>query len=76
METIATAARKSAVGCKELEKRGLVEFSGCCEVCHSAEKHGFVVPLGPCRATLPDGGEVLVCCGARKQLPGTGVANI
>ena len=29
--------------------RGLVDVSGCCEVCHSADEYAPIV-LGPCRA--------------------------
>lgn len=67
MRSVAAAAWTIAVGCRELGMRDLVDTSGCCEVCHSADRHAPIV-FGPCQATLPDGREALVCCGIKKQL--------
>ncbi len=60
----------NVVGCEELGMMGLVDTSGCCERCHSAERHVSERFSGPCRAKLPDGGEAFVCCAARRQLLG------
>ena len=71
-ETIKDVARTawvSAVGCEELGRLGLLDTSGCCELCHTAEKYmkgrSF---LGPCHATLPDGRTASVCCAGKKRL--------
>ena len=69
MRGIATEVWAGAVGCRELGMRDLVDVSGCCEVCHSADVYAPIV-LGPCRVTLSDGREALVCCGVKKQLLG------
>ncbi|MGH3148190.1 MAG: hypothetical protein ACRDTR_20595 [Rubrobacter sp.] len=57
-----------AVGCEELGRLGLMDTALCCKICHSVERHVPGVPLGPCRAQLPGGGEALVCCKGKKQL--------
>ncbi len=74
-ERVQTARKNtgtSALSCADLEGMELLDTSGCCETCHSAEGLTLdgVVSLGPCRATIPDGKVVFVCCAARKQLPG------
>ena len=68
MQTTAGVVRSSAVGCEELGQMGLVDISGCCERCHSAERYLRGGSLGPCRATLPAGRVAYVCCANKKQL--------
>lgn len=58
------------VGCEELGRMDFVDTSGCCERCHSAERHVRDDFRGPCRVALPDGREAFVCCAARRQLLG------
>ena len=68
MRALGIVRSPAAPGCAELAERGLVDASGCCEACHSAEDHapGFV--LGPCRVVSPDGEEAFVCCQVREQV--------
>lgn len=70
MRKILRVGRVSAVGCEELGRLGLMDTSACCEICHSVERHVPGATLGPCRASLPDGREALVCCMGKKQLLG------
>lgn len=72
MQTAKRNTRTSDLCCADLEGMRLLDTSGCCETCHSAEGQTLdgVVSLGPCRATLPDGRLAFVCCAARKQLLG------
>jgi hypothetical protein len=71
MREILKVGRVSAVGCEELGRLGLVDTSVCCEICHSVGLHATGVSLlGPCRATLPGGGEAFVCCAGKRQLSG------
>ncbi len=72
MKSAKRDTRTSDPCCADLEETGLLDTSGCCETCHSAESLALngVVSLGPCRATLPDGRVAFVCCAARKQLLG------
>ncbi len=76
MQTAKRNTRTSDLCCADLEKMRLLDTSGCCETCHSAEGHALdgLASLGPCRATLPDGRVAFVCCAGRKQLLG-GVAS-
>ena len=46
----------------------LPDTSRCCKICHSADGHFSAAPIGPCHVTLPDGGDVFVCCAGKKQL--------
>lgn len=62
--------QKGIVGCRELGQAGFIETYRCCKRCHSADEYALAGFLGPCRATLPDGREALVCCSGRKQLLG------
>jgi len=68
MREILRTWRVTAVGCEEAGRLGLMDTSACCEICHSAERYVPCLPLGPCRASLPGGGEALVCCTGKKQL--------
>ncbi|CAN5568539.1 hypothetical protein BH24ACT21_BH24ACT21_15960 [soil metagenome] len=70
MRTLEKPIRKSVMGCEELGQKGLIETSQCCERCHSADEYASVGSLGPCRATLSDGLEAMICCSGRKQLQG------
>jgi hypothetical protein len=54
-------------GCEELARMGLLDTSGCCKVCYSAEG-SYLAPLGPCRVALPDGDDAFVCCAGKKRL--------
>lgn len=56
MKTVETIRRVGSPGCEELGEAGLVDTAGCCELCHSAERHTGMA-LGPCRVVLPDEGE-------------------
>lgn len=68
MQKLLKVGSVGAVGCGELGRLGLVDTSACCGVCHSVERHVPGVPLGPCRASLPDGRDAFVCCMGKKQL--------
>jgi len=68
MREILRTGRVGALGCEELGRLRLMDTSVCCKVCHSVERYVQGVPLGPCRAPLPGGGEALVCCTGKKQL--------
>ena len=61
----------SDVGCEELGRLGLLDTSGCCELCHTTEKYtrGRYF-LGPCHVALPDGRTASVCCASKKRLIG------
>lgn len=66
---MADAAWAGAVGCVELGKLGLLDTSGCCELCHSAVEYApGCFCLGPCHARLPDGRTASVCCASKKRL--------
>ncbi|HEY6712954.1 MAG TPA: hypothetical protein VK869_12700 [Rubrobacteraceae bacterium] len=62
------STRVSGKGCEELGRMNLLDTSRCCKICHSADEHSSAAPLGPCHVTLPDGGDVFVCCAGKKQL--------
>ncbi len=70
MQTASRTIGSCVLGCEELGMMDLVDTSGCCERCHSAERHLRGGYRGPCRAKLPDGREAFVCCAARRQLLG------
>lgn len=60
--------RVSGKGCEELGRMGLLDTSRCCKICHTADGRAPAATLGPCHATLPDGGDAFVCCAGKKQL--------
>jgi hypothetical protein len=60
--------RVSGKGCEEVGRMGLLDTSRCCKICHSADGRAPAATLGPCHATLPDGGDAFVCCAGKKQL--------
>ncbi len=68
MRAIETLHRVEATGCADLGERGLVDTARCCEACHSADIYAPGPVPGPCRAGLPDGEEVSVCCSAKGQM--------
>jgi len=68
VRTFVRASHRTAVGCEELGRAGLMDTSGCCEICHSADERPLIGTLGPCRVPLPDGREARVCCAGKKQL--------
>ena len=70
MRTMVEAVGSSAGGCEALGWMGLVDISGCCERCHSAERYARGGSLSPCRVTLPDGRVAFVCCASKKHLLG------
>ena len=64
-------------GCATLGEEGLLDTSGCCDLCHSVEEHGRGRFLpGPCRVVLPDGRTASVCCAAKKALLAGTVAAV
>ena len=68
MQTITGVSLRSAVGCEELGRMGLVDTSECCEQCHHAERYAPGLVAGPCRTMLPDGKTAFVCCTSKKRL--------
>lgn len=61
------AAGARMAGCDELGRMGLMDMSGRCEVCHSADDSGS---LEPCRMMLSDRGEECVRCAAKRGITG------
>jgi hypothetical protein len=72
VETITRSGWSDALGCEELGRRGTVDTSGCCAICHSADVYNAAFLLGPCLTKLQGGGAALVCCAVRKQLRAAG----